>query len=449
MDSSGTGGWTILARSRRHAGDGAERDAQRAATSGCPRRLAAAGGSRSGGRSAGRGTGRSCRAARRARGGGASEERLQAMAGQLLGLIRDKNATLETALAGLDQLRDRMRALEQMGEPAEARALFERARGAARRLRAGAGRGRGGARGPPRRPRGRGREPGRRRWPNGSRPARPEGRPRPVGDGTHRAAREAQAASGDPAALARRFSGRLDDVRLALEAAPRRAIGGCRRAAALPFAEISEQLDPALRPEGRRRPRRSSPVWRRWRPSSPRSRPLRDPKAALDGFAARLDALQCARPRDAGGEPLRGDLRAADPALRPEGRHGRDGPRPARAAGGAARRDRARGPRPEGGARRLRGAARRAAVAARPAGGEPLRGDLRAADPALRPEGRRRSRRSSPGWRRWRRSSPSSRPSSRPATPRRCSTASRRGSTRCRPGSTSRRRTPSPRSPSS
>lgn len=55
----------------------------------------------------------------------APEERMQAMAGQLLGLIRDKNATLETALAGLDQLRARMRTLEQMGEPAEARALLE------------------------------------------------------------------------------------------------------------------------------------------------------------------------------------------------------------------------------------------------------------------------------------------------------------------------------------
>ena len=53
--------------------------------------------------------------------GHAPEERLQAMAGQLLGLVRDKNATLETALAGLDQLRARMRALEQMGEPASAR----------------------------------------------------------------------------------------------------------------------------------------------------------------------------------------------------------------------------------------------------------------------------------------------------------------------------------------
>jgi chromosome segregation ATPase len=54
------------------------------------------------------------------------EEKLQAMAGQLVGLIRDKNAAFDTAVAGLDQLRARMRALEQMGEPAEARALVER-----------------------------------------------------------------------------------------------------------------------------------------------------------------------------------------------------------------------------------------------------------------------------------------------------------------------------------
>jgi chromosome segregation ATPase len=58
--------------------------------------------------------------------GDAGEARLQAMASQLLGLVRDKNASLETALAGLDQLRARLRVLEQMGEPAEARALFER-----------------------------------------------------------------------------------------------------------------------------------------------------------------------------------------------------------------------------------------------------------------------------------------------------------------------------------
>ncbi|HVH03425.1 MAG TPA: hypothetical protein VM891_10860 [Amaricoccus sp.] len=62
-------------------------------------------------------------------GASAPEEKLQAMAGQLLGLIRDKNATLETAMAGLDQLRARMKALEQMGEPAEARGLFEGLKG--------------------------------------------------------------------------------------------------------------------------------------------------------------------------------------------------------------------------------------------------------------------------------------------------------------------------------
>ncbi len=58
-------------------------------------------------------------------GAGASEERLQAMAGSLLTLVRDKNATMETALAGLDQLRARMRTLEQMGDSAEARGLYE------------------------------------------------------------------------------------------------------------------------------------------------------------------------------------------------------------------------------------------------------------------------------------------------------------------------------------
>lgn len=56
----------------------------------------------------------------------AAERRLQAMAGQILGLVRDKDASLDVALAGLDQLRARMRVLEQIGDPAEARALFER-----------------------------------------------------------------------------------------------------------------------------------------------------------------------------------------------------------------------------------------------------------------------------------------------------------------------------------
>jgi hypothetical protein len=53
------------------------------------------------------------------------EERLQALAGQILSLIRDKNATLETALAGLDQLRARMRMLEQVGNLAETRELLD------------------------------------------------------------------------------------------------------------------------------------------------------------------------------------------------------------------------------------------------------------------------------------------------------------------------------------
>lgn len=57
--------------------------------------------------------------------GGASEEKMQAMAGSLLALVRDKNAAMDTALAGLDQLRARMRALEQMGDVAETRALFD------------------------------------------------------------------------------------------------------------------------------------------------------------------------------------------------------------------------------------------------------------------------------------------------------------------------------------
>ena len=56
---------------------------------------------------------------------GSSEARLRDMAGSLIGLIRDKNATLETALAGLDQLRARLRAVERIGDVAEARALFE------------------------------------------------------------------------------------------------------------------------------------------------------------------------------------------------------------------------------------------------------------------------------------------------------------------------------------
>jgi exonuclease VII large subunit len=57
---------------------------------------------------------------------GDGEARLKEMAASLVALIRDKNATLETALAGLDQLRSRLKTLEQIGDPAEARGLFER-----------------------------------------------------------------------------------------------------------------------------------------------------------------------------------------------------------------------------------------------------------------------------------------------------------------------------------
>ncbi len=54
------------------------------------------------------------------------EARLQALSGSLVGLIKDKNATLEVALAGLDQLRARLQTLEQIGDLAEARGLFDR-----------------------------------------------------------------------------------------------------------------------------------------------------------------------------------------------------------------------------------------------------------------------------------------------------------------------------------
>jgi hypothetical protein len=57
--------------------------------------------------------------------GEGGEARLKEMAGSLAGLIRDKSATLETALAGLDQLRARLKTLEQIGDLAEARGLFE------------------------------------------------------------------------------------------------------------------------------------------------------------------------------------------------------------------------------------------------------------------------------------------------------------------------------------
>jgi chromosome segregation ATPase len=56
---------------------------------------------------------------------GAPEERMQAMASSLVGLIQDKNAAMEMALAGLDQLRARLGTLEKIGDMAEACALFD------------------------------------------------------------------------------------------------------------------------------------------------------------------------------------------------------------------------------------------------------------------------------------------------------------------------------------
>ena len=130
-----------------------------------------------------------------------------------------------------------------------------------------------------------------------------------------------------------------------------------------PFAEISEQLTRLYA----QKDATVETVFARLAPLEARLAELegRDPQAALDRFAARLEAVQGRLAAIEAREPVRGDLRAADPALRPEGRDRRDGVRPARAAGGEARR--ARGPRPAGGARPLRRAARGGAG---PAGGD-------------------------------------------------------------------------------
>ena len=110
------------------------------------------------------------------------------------------------------------------------------------------------------------------------------------------------------------------------------------------------------------------------------------PGGALDRFAERLEAVQArVAVIEGGGEPGRRDLRAADPAPRPEGRAveaviARLAPLEAKLAelDPAAR------------ARPLRRAARRRCRpgGADRGGGEPGRRDLRAADPAPRPEGR-------------------------------------------------------------
>ncbi len=261
---------------------------------------------------------------------GAPEERLQAMAGQLVGLIRDKNATLETALAGLDQLRARMRALEQMGEPAEARALVDGLGRPARRAR--------------RRPR-----PGSRRGSRRS-PRRAEGAAlaeRLTGlEEKRTAGLEATLARLAPleAKLAALESGRdgeaaagreaLKRLETKLEAQAAEASAAKSELAALKaeaggVRALGEQLTRVL---AQKEALADTLVARVAAVEAVLAE--KDPAPALARLAERLAALESRR------EPVRGDLRAADPALRPEGRDGRDGVRPAGAAGGEAGRAR-------------------------------------------------------------------------------------------------------------
>ncbi len=55
----------------------------------------------------------------------APDEKLRTMAGQLVAVIRDKNTTFEAALAGLEQLRGRLRSLEEIGELVESREMLD------------------------------------------------------------------------------------------------------------------------------------------------------------------------------------------------------------------------------------------------------------------------------------------------------------------------------------
>ena len=112
----------------------------------------------------------------------------------------------------------------------------------------------------------------------------------------------------------------------------RRCRAGWRRwkTAENPFAEISEQLTRLYA----QKDATVETVFARLAPLEATARRARPrPGAALDRFAERLEAVQgrVAALEDRG-EPVRGDLRAADPALRPEGRDGRDGVRAAGAA---------------------------------------------------------------------------------------------------------------------
>ena len=218
------------------------------------------------------------------------------------GSIRDKNATLETALAGLDQLRARMRTLEQMGSAAEARGLFEglvsrldalesAQAAAAAALEAGLAARRGAGRGA--RPAG-----GARRAADAA--ACPEGHGARGGDRAARAARDparrhrerprrARAGAAEAPDLAR-LESRLE-ARIEAVAAAQGAAGAALAA-----------LEAAGSGRWPRSPRTSPACTPRRTPWSRASRgrlaaletelAARDPKGALDGFAARLDALQ-------------------------------------------------------------------------------------------------------------------------------------------------------------
>ena len=141
----------------------------------------------------------------------------------------------------------------------------------------------------------------------------------------------------DPAGALDRFAERLEAVRSGLEG----RIATLEAPEENPFAEISEQLTRLYA----QKDAAVETVFARLAPLEAKLAEVdrrlagQDPAGALDRFAERLEAVQgqhCPA-RDAGGEPLRRDFRAADPALRPEGRGGGDGLRPARAAGGEAR----------------------------------------------------------------------------------------------------------------
>ncbi len=224
-----------------------------------------------------------------ATGQGAPEERLQAMAGQMLGLIRDKNATMETALAGLDQLRGRMRTLEQMGAPAEARALLERLEARLDEMRSAQAAG----------------------------AAALEARiaalespsTSPVAELAERLTRlhaqkdsvaeavlarlaklEAALAAQDPKAALDRFAGRLEDLRTALDG----RIAALETPGENPFAEISAQMTRLYA----QKDATVETVFARLAPMETRLGAIEaglaaaDPKTELDRFAERLETVQ-------------------------------------------------------------------------------------------------------------------------------------------------------------